>query len=297
MQLFYPNGTLAADGFQTVVSSDLPGWQHTGVRVAELFPGDSVSVTDLGIERIFLPLNGSFIVDYEVDGSGEIQKLAGRKSPFHGTTDSLYLPVGSKANVSGEGRIAICEAPAFNKKPVKYSPADSIPVEIRGSGRATRQVNNFGTPAHLDADRFIVCEVITPGDNWSSYPPHKHDEYRPGVESNLEEIYYFEVAVARGLGANEVNDPIGYFRNYGTVERPIDTMEEVRNGDVALVPHGYHGPAMAAPGYDLYYLNVMAGPDPERIWNMVDDPNHHWVRKTWENQETDPRLPYTAQEN
>ncbi len=110
-------------------------------------------------------------------------------------------------------------------------------------------MHNFGVPDVLDADRIIACEVLTPGGNWSSYPPHKHDEDRDG-ESVLEEIYYFEVA----------NGGPGYQRVYGTPERPIDVTTEVRTGEIVLVPHGWHGPSMAAPGYDLYYLNVMAGP-------------------------------------
>ena len=134
-------------------------------------------------------------------------------------------------------------------------------MELRGAGNCSRQVHNFGTPAALEADRFIVCEVLTPAGNWSSYPPHKHDEEKDG-ETNLEEIYYFETQVAAGSGAPADADAIGYQRVYASDDRPIDVAAEVRTGDVVLVPYGWHGPAMAAPGYDLYYLNVMAGPGP-----------------------------------
>jgi 5-deoxy-glucuronate isomerase len=139
--------------------------------------------------------------------------------------------------------------------------------------------------------------VVTPAGNWSSYPPHKHDEERPGVETQLEEIYYFEVqheggaAGADGTDGTNGADPVGYQRVYGTDERPIDVLAEVRSGDVVLVPHGWHGPAMAPPGYDLYYLNVMAGPGQERAWLICDDPAHGWVRDTWSTQQVDPRLP------
>ena len=133
----------------------------------------------------------------------------------------------------------------------------------------SRQVNNFCAPEAFDfADRLIAVEVITPGGNWSSYPPHKHDEEIPGVETALEEIYYFEVA---GGG-------FAYQRAYGP---EIDILEEVRSGDTVLLPSGYHGPSMAAPGYDLYYLNVMAGPG-ERAWRFTDDPAHAWIRDTWD---------------
>lgn len=296
MSWFYRQGRLQNGPFETVVDSRIPGWRHTGLRVARLSQGIEAKLAASAEERIFVPLSGSFSVAFEIAGESLRQGLRGRPAPFDGPTDTLYLPKGVAAVITGVGRIAVAEGPAVNQKPWKYTPASDVPIELRGAGRATRQVHNFGTPAALDADRLIVCEVITPADNWSSYPPHKHDEYQPGVQSNLEEIYYFEVANARGLDAPAGSEPIGYFRNYGTEKRPIDTLAEVRTGDVALVPHGWHGPAMAAPGYDLYYLNVMAGPDPDRSWNIVDDPHHGWVRGTWPNQEPDPRLPYTTQE-
>ena len=110
-------------------------------------------------------------------------------------------------------------------------------------------MNNFCTPAAFEADKLIACEVLTPGGNWSSYPPHKHDETKSN-ECELEEIYYFQVA----------NNGMAYQRVYGTSDRPIEVLEEVRTNDVVLIPHGWHGPSMATPGYDLYYLNVMAGP-------------------------------------
>ena len=160
-------------------------------------------------------------------------------------------------------------------------------MELRGAGSCSRQVNNFGTPDALDADRIIACEVLTPAGNWSSYPPHKHDEDRPG-EAVLEEIYYFEVATGpSGPG-------VAYQRVYGTDDRPVDVLAEVRSGDVVTIPHGWHGPSMAAPGYHLYYLNVMAGPAQERAWLICDDPAHAWVRDTWVGQPMDPRLPLTT---
>jgi 5-deoxy-glucuronate isomerase len=164
-------------------------------------------------------------------------------------------------------------------------------VELRGAGSCSREVRNFGVPATLEADSIIACEVLTPAGNWSSYPPHKHDEERDGVETELEEIYYFETRVADGAVRDDA-DPVGYQRVYGTAERPIDVFAEVRTGDVVLVPHGWHGPSMAAPGYDLYYLNVMAGPGQERAWLICDDPSHGWVRQTWDGVAVDPRLPF-----
>ncbi|MGZ4604283.1 MAG: 5-deoxy-glucuronate isomerase, partial [Kineosporiaceae bacterium] len=149
---------------------------------------------------------------------------------------------------------------------------------------ASRQVNNFCAPEAFAADRLIAVEVLTPGGNWSSYPPHKHDEQR-AAESALEEIYYFEVAGEHGLAYQRVYSS-------GPV-REIDVCAEVGSGDVVLIPYGYHGPSMAAPGYDLYYLNVMAGPG-ERVWRFCDDPRHAWIRGTWDGLDVDPRLPLAS---
>jgi 5-deoxy-glucuronate isomerase len=158
-----------------------------------------------------------------------------------------------------------------------------VAVELRGAGQASRQVNNFCSPDAFAADRLIAVEVPTPAGNWSSYPPHKHDVEIEGVETALEEIYSFEVA-GRGFG---------YQRVYGSGPgREIDVCREVRSGDSVVMPHGYHGPSMAAPGYDLYYLNVMAGPG-ERAWRFRDDPAHASIRDTWKDQPMDPRLPLT----
>ena len=160
-----------------------------------------------------------------------------------------------------------------------------MPIELRGAGSASRQVNNFCSPEAFEADRLIAVEVLTPGGNWSSFPPHKHRRGRAGRRGPLEEISYFEVADGPG------GPGFGYQRVYGSGPgREIDLCEEVRTGDVLLMPHGYHGPSMAAPGCRLYYLNVMAGPD-ERLWKFRDDPAHAWIRATWAEQDLDPRLP------
>lgn len=292
---FFERTSLARDGWESVVDKTIDGWKYTGIRVAEL-SGTSVPLEAAEVERIIVPLSGSYTVTYQLaDEPGSFtQVLAGRKSVFHGPTDVLYLPTGTDAEITGTGRVAVAEAPTDKHFPVAYISAEGVPVELRGAGRSSRQVHNFGTPQALSADRLIVCEVITPAENWSSYPPHKHDEHIPGHESHLEEIYYFETATAKGLNAPTEAEPFGYMRTYASAAGPIDTLEEVHSGDIALVPHGWHGPCVAAPGYDLYYLNVMAGPDPDRVWQISDDPAHAWIRETWNGQEIDPRLPYTA---
>ena len=295
---FFAQGTLADGEWETVVDGTVDGWHHTGIRIAVLSQS-SVSLTAGPVERIIVPLAGSFTVRYATAGAvssdSPVQRLVGRESVFHGPTDVLYLPTGTSAIVEGAGRIAVAEAPTDVRHPVAYVPSSGVPVELRGAGRSSRQVHNFGTPQSLEAEKLIVCEVITPAENWSSYPPHKHDETIPGVEAELEEIYYFETAVTRGVAAPSTAAPFGYMRAYSSSAGEIDVLEEVHTGDVALVPHGWHGPCVAAPGYDLYYLNVMAGPEPERAWRISDDPAHAWIRDTWLDQAQDPRLPYTAQ--
>ena len=261
-----------------VVTPESAGWGHAGLRVVALAPGESVEFSLPADEALVLPLSGAC----RVECAGQKLELAGRPSPFAGPTDLAYLPVGSPVRLStvDGGRFAVPTARATRGLPLRYVAAADVAVELRGAGACSRQVHNFGTPGELDAEKLIACEVLTPGGNWSSYPPHKHDEERDG-ELPLEEIYYFEVA--RG--------GMAYQRVYGTAARPIDVLEQVHTGDVVLVPHGWHGPSMAAPGYDLYYLNVMAGPSAQRAWLICDDPAHAWVRRTWPGQPVDPRLP------
>jgi 5-deoxy-glucuronate isomerase len=263
------------------VTPESAGWGYSGLRVVELAPGGEYRCATGHDEVVVVPLAGAVTVTAE----GQTAELAGRASVFAGPTDVAYVPIGAELSLrsAGGGRFALATARAERRLPFRHLPVGDVRVELRGAGSCSRQVNNFGTPDVLDADRIIACEVLTPGGNWSSYPPHKHDEQGPH-ESELEEIYYFEVA--RGGPA--------YQRVYGTPERPVDVLEEVRTGDVVLIPHGWHGPSMAAPGYDLYYLNVMAGPG-ERAWLISDDPEHAWVRDTWAGQEIDPRLPFTAE--
>lgn len=293
---FHRRGDLARDGWESVVDASTPSWEHTGLRVAELTEGEVRTLDQRDVERIIVPLAGSFLVTHRHFPGEWVTRLHGRASVFAGPTDVLYLPAGTTAEITGHGRVAITEAPTSEKREWQYIPASATPVELRGAGASSRQVHNFGTPQALDAAKLIVCEVITPAENWSSYPPHKHDEHVPGHESRLEEIYYFETAPTRDAAAGTKDAAFGMFSTYSSPAGDIDINAMVHTGDIALVPFGYHGPAVAAPGYDLYYLNVMAGPDPERAWLISDDPAHAWVRESWDGQDFDTRLPYTNDE-
>jgi 5-deoxy-glucuronate isomerase len=290
----------AVDGeFQVAVTptatTAVPGWAHTRLRVATTTPGGQVDHDSADEETLVVPLVGSFRVQVtEADGTTHTADLPGRDSVFDGPTDVVYAGRGSRLRLTSTGpdggRVALCGAPATTSqtpKPYRHLTASQVPVELRGAGIASREVRNLGLPDVLDADSILVCEVVTPAGNWSSWPPHKHDEERPGEETALEEIYYVETRSTDHRGT----DPVGYLRVYGSSsERPLDVLTEVRTGDVVLVPHGWHGPAVAAPDADLYYLNVMAGPGTERAWLICDDPAHAGVRDTWPDLPVDPRL-------
>jgi 5-deoxy-glucuronate isomerase len=279
-------GETSEGDFELVVTPESAGWGYSSLRVLELAPGGTAEFDTGPDEMVLLPLSGGATVSCD----GEKFELAGRRSVFSRVTDFAYLPMSSRAQVSSVdgGRFALPAARATRRLPARYGPAEGVGVELRGAGQASRQVNNFCTPETFEADKLIAVEVLTPAGNWSSYPPHKHDQARDG-EAELEEIYYFEV------GSGPAGEGIGYQRVYGSGPgREIDVCTEVRGGDTVLIPHGWHGPSMAAPGYPLYYLNVMAGPSPDRAWLICDDPAHGWVRDTWAGQALDSRLPLTS---
>lgn len=285
-----PAGSISNSDYDVVVSPGDPDWEHTGLLVATLAAGESRTVETGDQEFVVVPLAAEGL---QVASDADDVTLTGRPDVFAGPTDVAYVPRRRTLTVTAStpARVALCSAPADTDHPFAVVGLHRVPVELRGAGSASRQVHNFGTPDVLQADSIICCEVLTPAGNWSSYPPHKHDEERPGVETELEEIYYFEARTQPGGPASA--QPHGYQAVHGTPERPIDVDARVVSGDVVLVPHGWHGPSMAPPGYDLYYLNVMAGPGPERAWRICDDPAHGWVRDTWDEQPMDPRLPFT----
>ncbi|WP_328721601.1 5-deoxy-glucuronate isomerase [Streptomyces sp. NBC_00247] len=261
-------------------------WERSSLRVLDLPPGGVHTLVTGESEWIVLPLTGGCTVHT----AGDIFELTGRESVFSGVADFAYLPRDATAQITSDagGRFALAGAKCERQLPARYGPASEVPVELRGSGTCARQVNNFAAAGTFACDRLIAVEVLTPAGNWSSYPPHKHDEAEPGVESVLEEIYYFEL---------ERGGP-GYHRVSPSRPGGADVLAEVRGGDAVLVPDGWHGPSIAPPEGALYYLNVMAGPGEERAWLIRDHPDHAWIRDTWEARPADPRLPlYAAPED
>ena len=280
------------------------GWEWTGLRVLRLSPGTPVTVETGPSEAFVLPLRGSVrleISSAQTPGDAEAKfDLDGRASVFSSVTDFAYVGRDSIVILEADGiaEVAIPTSRCENRLEAKYGAAADVPVNTRGAGNASRQVNNFGVPGVWDhAEKLIAVELITPPGNWSSYPPHKHDASEPCEVVN-EEIYYYRLA-----GSDQVTpsrDGHGYHRTYTGPEHeavgldPIDETFEVRDHDVVLIPHGYHGPCMASPGYPLYYLNVMAGPGKDRAMAFCDDPTHAWIRDSWSDQEIDPRCPVTS---
>src|SRR3954471_8260467 len=278
---FYIPARSATSPYTVDVTPESAGWTEASLKVVELESPRELTLDTGETGVMILPLSGQGTVEAD----NEAFELSPRASVFDGPADMVYIGTGQGYTLRGEVRFAICGARAVRQLPNRRVAAADVPVELRGTGNCSRQVHNFGTAGVFEADSLIACEVITPGGNWSSYPAHKHDETSE-VESELEEIYYFEVAAGPGGRPG-----LAYQRVYGTPERPIDVLAEVRDRDVVLIPHGWHGPSIAAPGHDLYYLNVMAGPGAERAWRIVDDPAHAWIRDTWTDDDVDPRLP------
>jgi len=288
-QLHVPAGTAGGDGFDLVVTPESAGWGFSSLRTLTLAPGAERTFATGEDELLVLPLSGSCSVAVD----GEVLDLAGRTGVFDGVTDFAYVGRDSELTVASAagGVFSFPAARAANRLPFRYGPASGVPVELRGAGQCSRQVNNFATPAAFETDKLIACEVITPGGNWSSYPPHRHDRASE-VESELEEIYYYEFRSRAPDGVPARPGGVGLQQVYGEPDRPIDVLEEVSSGDVVLIPHGWHGPSVASPAFDMYYLNVMAGPADERAWKICDDPAHGWIRSTWQEQAVDPRLPF-----
>lgn len=282
MSLHRPYGTLAEGVDPVRIGPEDAGWAYTGLRVLRLPAGERRTIGTGEFEAFVLPLAGGVSVDVD----GDHFDLTGRASVFDRVTDFAYVPRDAEMTLSTvDGcELALPMARCGRRLTPRYGPAEEVPVEVRGAGNATRQVTNFGVPGVWDhADKLNACELLTPDGNWSSYPPHKHDDTEP-CEIVNEEIYYFRIAGPDGFGLH---------RTY-TADATIDETVTVRDGDVFLIPRGYHGPCIAAPGYPMYYLNVLAGPAPERSMAFCDDPAHTWVRDSWAGQPLDPRCPLTT---
>jgi 5-deoxy-glucuronate isomerase len=256
-------GGPSADGVVAHVEPEGNGWDLLTFTAWRLEPGQSIEQPADDQERLVLVLEGT------ASGSAgdlELQAIGSRETVFDGPPPPVLLVAPGDAlrlEALSHVLIAIGAAPAGTVRTTRYTPPGDVPVEERGSGNTQRRVHHL-LPPSAEAGRLIAFEVFTPAGNWSSYPPHKHDTEDPPTEARLEELYFYRFERPRGFGFQRVYTP----------DRALDESMAVGDGDLVLVPVGYH-PFAAAAGYEAYYLNVMAGPN--RAWHFTIDPDHAWL--------------------
>lgn len=258
-----PMSAGAASGQVHGISAADAGWQYVGFGAYRLSGGESVSRPADGQEVALIVLEGHAAVRA---GGKDFGSLGSRASVFDGPPPPvLLLEPGLALDVRAESdaTIVVAEAPGAGGSSTRLIRPEDIHIETRGSGITERTIHHL-LPASEPAGRLILFEVFTPGGNWSSYPPHKHDTEDPPTEAYLEELYYYRYARPGGWGFARVYTP----------DRTLDASFATSDGDVVLVPRGYH-PFGAPAGYDAYYLNVMAGP--KRAWHFTVDPDHSWL--------------------
>jgi 5-deoxy-glucuronate isomerase len=250
------------DGSVVKVTPESARWKYVGFEVFRLGTGRTLE-RETGSEEVCLViLSGRCRVSA---GPDEWEDVGERESPFDGLPYAVYLPPGTHYGVEAttDLELAVTSAAAERGVEPRLIQPEDVQVSTRGSGNAEREVRNIvmeGQPA----ESLLVVEVITPNGHWSSYPPHKHDKDDRPNETYLEETYYHKIRPEQGFAVQKVYDE----------ERSLDETLTVRHGDTVLVPRGYHA-VSAPPGYDLYYLNVMAGP--VREWKVKNDPDHEWL--------------------
>lgn len=252
----------AADGRIHAITPESAGWTYVGFEVYQLKAGQTISRETYDREACIVMLSGTARV---AAGDEDFGTIGGRASPFEPDPWSLYAPARSHWSLSAQSEceIAVCTAPGEGKLPPRVIRPDQVGQETRGKGTNTRHVRNI-LPETEPAESLLVVEVITPPGHWSSYPPHKHDRDALPDESLLEETYY-----------HRLNPPTGFaLQRVYTDDRSLDETLAASDRDVVLVPKGYH-PVGAPHGYELYYLNVMAGP--RRVWRFHNDPAHAWM--------------------
>jgi len=254
-----------AAGLVTNVTPSNAGWKYVGFEVRHLRRGQRVDLTCAGREACVVVLAGS--ADIEVAGQ-RFERVGGRSSVFEDAPPgAVYAPASAPMRITAgvDAEVAICTAPGSGAGAPRLIQPERMSRETRGSGTNQRFVRNI-LPETEPAESLLVVEVITPAGHWSSYPPHKHDADRPPEETKLEETYYHRLDPPQGFA----------FQRVYTDDRTLDEAICVEDGDVVLVPRGYH-PVGAPHGYRLYYLNVMAGP--KRRWIFHDDPAHAWIKQ------------------
>jgi 5-deoxy-glucuronate isomerase len=248
-------------------------WDWMSFAVQRLQPQQVFRTRTEHEEAVFVLLGGICLADW---GQG-LRRVGDRKNVFDGFPHALYLPANNDICFIAETtcEIAECRVPSEARlEPKLITPADVV-SSLRGGGNVSRQIVDV-IPPSFAADKLVVIEVYTPGGNWSSYPPHKHDTHNPPSEVDLDEIYYYRIS-----------QPGGFALQHLYSEKDSDgQILKTRDGDTVLVRSGFHA-VVAGPGYDVYYLNFLAGSS--RSLAVTDDLQHTWIRSTWD--APDPRLP------
>jgi 5-deoxy-glucuronate isomerase len=266
-------------GVMVEVTPEQAGWDFIYFQARRLTTGDAWSHQTGEHELVIVVLEGVLRV---ASDRGTWERVGGRAGVFEGPAHALYLPrrTDFTASASSDCTFAVAWVPTDRDHPPRLvTPAD-VAIEIRGGDNATRQINDL-LPPGFDCHRLVVVEVYTPSGGWSSYPPHKHDVHREDTDGNvleadLEEVYYYRIDPPEGFAYQRI-----YTDRESPLHRagyPIDALVLARDGDLVLVPEGYH-PVVSAPGYTTYYLNVLAG-SAQSLANS-DDPRHAWVKDSY----------------
>ena len=243
------------------VTRERAKWRYVGFEIVRLAAAEVVTRQTRDREACLVWLSGTASASA---GRERWDRIGGRASPFDGPPDALYVAPRTTVRVRARDDcdVAIGWAPAERGAATRR--LEGARVELRGADATQRTIHQI-LMEDRDAERLLVTEVLTPAGHWSSFPPHKHDTDDPPNESYLEETYYFRMRDPRGFALQRVY----------TADRALDASIAARDGDLVLVPRGYHTVA-AAPGYEAYYLNVMAGP--RREWKITFDPDHERMR-------------------
>jgi len=269
------------------VTPESAGWETIHFQARRLTAGKSWSF-QCGAQELAIVMLGG-VVDVS-SNRGEWPGLGGRANVFEGLPHALYLPPYTDFTVNA---VTDCEfavtwvASKTDHAPALVKPSE-VSVEIRGGDHATRQINNI-IPPGFPCERLVVVEVYTPGGNWSSYPPHKHDVHMTDAEgkliqADLDEIYFYKLDRPEGYALQRIyTDADSPLQKAGC---PIDAVVVARNNDVVLIPEGYH-PVSSPVGYTTYYLNVLAGS--AQSLAAIDDPQHAWIKSSYRS--IDPRVP------
>jgi len=265
------------------VTPQSAGWDHLSFAARQMKRGGTWNFETHDNELAFVVLGGVCEITSNI---GKWTDVGRRPNVFRGMPYTLFLPPGTRFSVEAKSQhldIAYGWCVAKESHPARLVKPAEVEIEIRGGDNVTRQINKM-IPPGFPASRLVVVEVYTPSGNWSSYPPHKHDEHIVDatgtiLEADLEEVYFYKIDRPEGFAYQRIYTP----------DRKIDELLLARDSHLVLSPRGYH-PVVAAPGYNCYYLNMLAGS--AQSLAATDDPDYAWVKETWK--EKDPRLPLVS---